>query len=153
MQTQPTVRQVDLEEPLVIYGRHFQGDYARSPQYITEVMELLKQAGIDYQPNKALGIYYDNPQQKSPEELRCFQGVFINDAAAAVPQSLEKFVLTGRYLYVNITGDPMRSIFEGYQVLFDYIGKNNTHLKSPAGYQVSTFEDGAMTTEIYMELA
>ena len=151
--TQPTVQQVVLTEPLVIYGKHFRGDYARSPQYITEVMDLLKQAGIDYQPNKALGIYYDNPQQTKAEELRCFQGVFVSDEAAAVPPALEKFVLTGKYLYISITGEPMRSIFEAYQILFDYIGKNNVHLKSPAGYQVSTFDDGVMTTEVYMEPA
>ena len=42
----------------------------------------------------------------------------------------------------------MKAIYEGYDALFNYIAENNVKLKSPAGYQVSTIDNGNIVTEI-----
>ena len=67
-------------------------------------------------------------------ELTSFQGVFVKDKNAKIPAALSVIQLSGKYLYVRVKGDPMQSIYKGYEALFNYISKNNIQLKSPAGY-------------------
>ena len=151
--TTPFVNTVTLNKPLVAAGKIFKGDYSNAQHYITDVQNELKEASVDFTPNKILGIYYDNPQNKKAEELTSFQGVFLQHANLKLPQGFNKIILSGNFLYVKVKGEPMKAIYEGYGALFSYIEKKNVQLKSPAGYQVSTFENGEITTEIYLELA
>jgi hypothetical protein len=150
----PEVKSIVLEKPLTAAGKIFTGDYAKSPDYINEVKRGLEKAGISFDQYKVMGVYYDNPQEKKAEELKSFQGVFLQNGNTEVPSSFEKLNLKGNVLYVRMTGgDIMKAIYDGYGALFNHIQKNALTLKSNAGYQVTTFENGTMTTEIYMELA
>jgi hypothetical protein len=47
----------------------------------------------------------------------------------------------------------MKSIYDGYGALFTHIQQNNIKLESPTGYQISTFENGTVITEIYMKMS
>ncbi|MEQ8425380.1 MAG: hypothetical protein RIA63_11770, partial [Cyclobacteriaceae bacterium] len=89
---------------------------------------------------------------KKPETLRSFQGVFLSKPDQAADHSLIKLSLKGNYLYTQVSGDPLKSIFDGYGAMFKYIEQHKVKLKSNTGYQISTFENGIVTTEIYMEL-
>ena len=149
----PQVTAIHLTEPITVVGKLFQGDYSKSQQFITEVITELTSASIPFIQGKVLGVYYDNPNEKNPEDLVSFQGVFAADPDIKLPNSLQALQLKGSYLYVKATGDIMTSIHEGYGALFSHISEHNVKLKSPAGYQVTTFENGTMTTEIYMALA
>jgi hypothetical protein len=68
-----------------------------------------------------------------------------------VDDPLIEMSISGSCLYIKVSGDPVKSIYEGYSAIFNYIRENNIVLKSTAGYQVSTFENGIITTEIYMQ--
>jgi hypothetical protein len=83
--------------------------------------------------------------------LRSFQGVFVTNQDENVPASLEKFELKGNYIFYKAGGDVQKAIQEGYSELFAYIANNKVSLKSSAGYQVITFNNGEFITEIYME--
>jgi hypothetical protein len=146
------VTSIKVPEPMIVAGKIFQGDYWNSQGYITEVKGDLEKASIPFVQTKVLGIYYDNPNEKKPGELRSFQGVFITDQKAKLPDSLELLSMRGNFLYVKSTGDIMKSIHECYSALFKFISERKVILKSPAGYQVLTFENGEVTTEIYMEI-
>lgn len=43
-------------------------------------------------------------------------------------------------------------LVRGYAALFEYIGQHSLQLKSNAGIQMVTFEEGIVQTEIYLEL-
>ncbi|CAN5644561.1 hypothetical protein BH11BAC1_BH11BAC1_09710 [soil metagenome] len=146
------VTTINLHEQLKVIGKTFIGDYSKSSQYIMEIQKELSDAGIPFIQTKVMGVYYDNPNEKKAEELKSFQGVFVTDPNAKIPASLTQLSLKGNYLYVKATGEIMNAIYEGYGALFIYIAEKAITLKSPAGYQVSTFENDEMTTEIYMEL-
>jgi DNA gyrase inhibitor GyrI len=141
-----------LSTPITAVGKVFIGDYAKSQQYVMELHDLLNQKSIPFITNKVMGVYYDNPQEKKPEDLKSFQGVFLNNPTQEVEPSLSKLSLKGNYLYTKVSGDPIKSIFDGYGALFKHIQENKVSLKSSTGYQVSTFENGAISTEIYMEI-
>jgi len=148
----PQVHILPVDKPITVLGKIFQGDYAKSKDYVFQIQQELLKEEVSFIPYKVMGVYYDNPQEKKPEELRSFQGVFLSDEDVKIPEGFEKVSLKGRYLYTKVKGDPMKAIFDGYGALFSYIQQNKSSLKTPAGYQVSTFENGEMTTEIYMEL-
>ena len=150
--SKPHVQTVELKDPIKVVGKHFKGDYGKSIQYIEEVQHDLKNEGIAFIPNKVFGIYYDNPQDTPPDELRSFQAVFTENDFNETESSLTHVELKGKYLYKKVTGDPMNALMEGYGALFNHIQNQTLVLKSNTGYQVSTFDNGAMTTEIYMEL-
>jgi hypothetical protein len=146
------VSTVFIDEPVISFGRHFTGDYSQSQKYILEVQDILKKEGIEYTPFKVMGIFYDNPQEKPASDLRSFHAVFPLPGFQNAQTSLERFEVKGKFLQVNVKGDPSISIMEGYGILFKYIQENRIRLKSPAGYQVSTFENGEVSTEILMEI-
>lgn len=146
------VTAINLHKPLTAIGKIFTGDYSKSSQYIMEIQKELTDAAIPFIQTKIMGVYYDNPNEKKAEELKSFQGVFVTDPNAKIPESLTTLSLKGNYLYVKATGEIMKAIHEAYGALFTHIAEKAITLKSPAGYQVSTFEAEGMTTEIYMEL-
>lgn len=148
----PQVITINLTKPITVIGKMFHGDYAKSYQYVTEVKDTLAKSSVHFIQNKVMGVYYDNPSEKKPEELKSFQAVFVRDPNSVIPDSLEKLQLIGNYIYVKITGDIMKAIHEGYGALFKYIAENRINLKSAAGYQVTTLENEEITTEIYMEI-
>jgi effector-binding domain-containing protein len=144
--------EINLPAPIKAYGKVFTGDYAKAVHYIREIQAALNKRSIPFIANKVMGVYYDNPEQTKAEDLRSFHGVFIvnNDREAEI--TLAPLEFSGKCLYIKVTGDPMRSIYEGYNVLFGYIKKNNVQLESNTGYQISSFEDGVIVTEIYMKI-
>ena len=150
--TLPHVVVVRIDRHIESVGKIFYGDYSNSPQWISKVQKELSLASISFLPDKVMGIYYDNPQEKSADQLKSFQGVFISDATARIPDSLYRVSLSGDYLYVRVSGDPIQSLFEGYRMLFEHVRAASTDLESTAGYQISTFDSGMVTTEIYMKL-
>lgn len=148
----PNVTTTEIKQPVIVLGKHFMGDYMLSQQYIMEVQDTLRKEGIDFIPFKVLGAFYDNPGQTPTAELRSFHAVFPQDSTQVDASSLERFELKGRFLQTVVTGDPVNSIMNGYNALFNYIHQNGIQLKSPAGFQISTFENGVITTEILMEI-
>jgi DNA gyrase inhibitor GyrI len=146
------VKSINLNTPLTAVGKSFTGDYAKSPQFVKEVQEILSGTYTPFIQNKVLGVYYDNPEKTKSEELRCFQGVFLEDERDKFDPSLSKLTLSGNYLYTKVSGDPSKIIYEGYNAIFRHIQENGIALKSSAGYQVSTFENDVITIEIYMEV-
>ena len=147
------INSISIEEPIVLLGRHFTGDYFNSQKYVTEVQEQIQREKIEFTPYKVAGIFYDNPQEKKADELRSFHAVFPTDKKSIGKSLLEKFELKGNFLQVKVVGDPSKTIFEGYGALFNYIRENGVQLKSNAGFQISSFENGQITTEILMELS
>ena len=137
---------------MLILGKSFIGDYAKSQQYVMEVQEELSRENIQYIPYKVVGIYFDNPAEKLSDTLRSFHGVFPQGEQSVENSSLEKKEFSGRFLYVQLKGDPSKVIYEGYGAIFDYLQQNKMQLRSNAGYQVSTFLNGVITTEIYLEI-
>jgi len=148
------VQEIKLSNPITAIGKVFIGDYGNSQQYITEVHDLLSQKSIPFIDNKVMGVYYDNPQDKKPEELRSFQGAFLSNQSDIdkIDSTLTQLTLQGNCIYTKISGDPIQSIFEGYGALFNYIQDQKITLRSNSGYQISTYENGRITTEIYMEV-
>lgn len=146
------VRTVTLSSPIVAVGKMFTGDYVKSPQYVSEVQEILSATFTPFIPNKALGVYYDNPEKTKAEELKCFQGVFLQDNGDNFDPSLSKLTLKGNYLYTKVTGDPAKIVYEGYNAIFRHIQEHGIALKSHSGFQVSTFENNQLSIEFYMEI-
>jgi effector-binding domain-containing protein len=145
-------QEITLSSPIKAYGKVFIGDYGKAPQYIGEVQAALNKTSTRFIPNKVMGVYYDSPEQKKTEDLKSFHGVFVRDNGLAAEITLDAVEFSGKCLYVKVSGDPMRSIYEGYNALFDYIKRNSVHLESTTGYQISTFESGVVITEIYMKI-
>lgn len=150
--TTPAVSIVTITEPMIVVGKTFVGDYAKSQQFVTEVQDILSSENTPFIPYKVMGIYYDNPQEKSPDTLRSFHGVFPQGEQSVKNSSLEKKELSGKFLYVQLQGDPSRVIYDGYAALFAHLQQHGIQLRSSAGYQISTFQDGEITTEIYLEI-
>jgi len=148
----PAVTIITITDPIVVLGRHFTGDYYHSQKYIMEIQDILKKEDIGFAPFKVFGIYYDNPGEKSEDELRSFHGVFPDTVSSLKKTSLETLKLTGKFIQTKVKGDPSTTIMEGYGALFSYIQQNGVKLKSQAGYQTSTYENGEMATEILMEI-
>ena len=147
-----TVKTINLDSTVIAVGKTFTGDYAKSPQFITEVQNILSKTSTAFVPNKALGVYYDNPEKKKAEELKCFQGVFLENGADKFDSSLYKLTLKGNYLYTKVAGDTSKIIYDGYNAIFSHIQEHGIALKSHSGFQISTFENNMLTIEIYMEV-
>jgi DNA gyrase inhibitor GyrI len=148
----PQVKEIEIDTAIVAVGKSFIGDYAASPKYASEVKSILAAAPLPFIPNKVLGVYYDNPENTPVENLKCFQGFFLENENDFIPPALSKLTLKGKYLYIKVSGDPTKIIFDGYNAIFGHIQENGIALKSSAGYQVSTFENNVVTIEIYMEV-
>jgi DNA gyrase inhibitor GyrI len=146
------VKTINLNDPITAVGKTFNGDYAKSPEFVMEVQALLTKTSTPFIPNKALGVYYDNPEKTKAEELKCFQGVFLQNETEKIDPSLSKLSLKGNYLYTKVTGEPSKIVYEGYNAIFGHIEEHGIALKSHSGFQVSTFENNALTIEIYMEI-
>jgi DNA gyrase inhibitor GyrI len=149
--SKPEVRIVELNEPIIVIGKHFKGDYSKSIEFITEVQKELADEGITFIPNKVFGIYYDNPQDTKADDLKSFQGVLPAKEFDQTSISLTTLEIDGKFIYTKVFGDPMNALMEGYGALFSHIQSENVQLKSNTGYQISTFENGELSTEIYME--
>jgi hypothetical protein len=147
------VRQIKVSDPIIIIGKLFYGDYSKSRQYVTDVETELKETSTPFIKQTVVGVYYDNPQEKNAADLKSFHGVIATPDISAIPETLTKLSICGDYLYVKVAGeDVMKAIYDGYNALFTHLQQKNLKLKSPAGYQISTFNDGNITTEIYLEL-
>lgn len=146
------VQIINISRPITGVGKTFKGDYANSPNFVMKVQEILAKTSTPFIPNKVLGVYFDNPEKTKPEELNSFHGVFLQNENARFDPSLSKLSLKGNYLYTKVSGDPSKVIYDGYKAIFSHIHKNGIALKSSAGFQVSTFENNAITIEIYMEI-
>jgi hypothetical protein len=147
------VEEIDMHGTSIALGRTFKGDYANSSSYIMEVMSELTALGIETLPNQTIGIFYDDPSKKAADLLMSFQGAFIKRPLKEVPQSFIQFLFTGRYLYIKLTdADIMKMIYEGYNMLFNYIKEKNIKLKSPSGYQVLSNMPNGFVAEILMEM-
>lgn len=148
----PRVQVVHIETPIEAVGKLFIGDYAASPKYASEVQSILAAAALTFIPTKVLGVYYDNPENVPVDNLKCFQGFFIENKNDFIPPELSALTLKGKFLYTKVCGDPAKIIFDGYNAIFCHIQENGIALKSSSGYQVSTFENNVITVEIYMEI-
>ncbi len=147
-----SVQQISIVNPIKAVGKTFTGDYSQSFAYIKEVQALLDALSVKWIPNKVLGIYYDHPAEKKPEDLRSFQGVFTEHDQSILTGTLSTLELKGSFLYTKVSGDPTQAIGDGYAALFEYIGQHSLQLRSNAGIQIVTFEKGIVQTEIYLEL-
>jgi DNA gyrase inhibitor GyrI len=146
----PVVAIITITEPVELIGRHFLGDYGASHKHIMEVQDSLKQHHIGFVPFKVFGIYYDDPMTKNASECRSFHAVFPEKMDEDLPQGLERFKLSGKFIQTILKGDPSKTIMMGYGALFNHIRQNGIKLASQAGYQISSFEHGEITTEILM---
>jgi|GEM_PF-3968735 len=146
------VKEVQIGEAITAVGKIFRGDYAKTQEYILEVKKELRERNIAVLPGKVMGVYYDNPQHTPADELASFQGVFLEDESADTGFLLHRLSLKGRYLFTKVSGDPTTSIMEGYSALFAYIRQHGAKPEMPAGFQISTMENGVISTEIYMKL-
>ncbi|HEX8019472.1 GyrI-like domain-containing protein [Mucilaginibacter sp.] len=147
-----TVQIITLNDPIKLVGKVFTGSYSDASLYVTAVQNELTAAQIPFIPYKICGIYYDDPQVTPAAEQRSFQGVVTEGNTDLSATLLTAIDIAGQFLYTKVTGDPMQSIMKGYGDLFAYIQAHQTKLKSNAGYQVLTFTEGQVITEIYMEL-
>src|SRR6478672_8805946 len=100
----PEVKEIIVSPPIEAIGKIFIGDYAKSPQYVTELHDLLNNKSIPFILNKVMGVYYDNPSEKKSEDLRSFQGVFLIHENDYCDRSFTKVSLKGRYLYTKVGG-------------------------------------------------
>ncbi|MFC0516778.1 hypothetical protein ACFFGT_21405 [Mucilaginibacter angelicae] len=148
-----TVQVIALNDPIKLVGKVFTGSYAGASSYVTAVQNELTAAQIPFIPYKICGIYYDDPEVTPAAEQRSFQGVVTEGNADLSATSLTAIDMAGLFLYTKITGDPMQAIMKGYGDLFAYIQAHQAKLKSNAGYQILTFSEGLVTTEIYMEIS
>lgn len=148
----PKVSRIQLPEPLVVIGKTFIGDYSDSSKYAAEVQAAAETSSINFEPLKVIGIYYDNPFEKPAAELKSFHGVFPTNPESAIQGSLEKLVLSGDFLSVTMQGNPSDPIMDGYNALFEYIRENNVQLKSAAGFQISSFNQGEISLQIMMQV-
>lgn len=62
--------------PYTFAYKEHKGSYTHTEEWINEVQKTLDKAGINH--TKGLGIYYDNPQNTTPEKLRCKSGCLIS---------------------------------------------------------------------------
>ncbi|WP_413666802.1 hypothetical protein ACEN9X_19980 [Mucilaginibacter sp. Mucisp86] len=147
-----TVQIIEVNNPIKLIGKIFTGSYAEASSYVTAVQNELTAAQIAFIPFKICGIYYDDPQVTPAAEQRSFQGVVSEGNADLSSTSLSAMDMAGTFLYTKVTGDPMKAIMKGYGDLFTYIKEHQIQLKSNAGYQILTFTEGEVTTEIYMEI-
>ncbi|SEO85602.1 hypothetical protein SAMN05192574_114101 [Mucilaginibacter gossypiicola] len=147
-----TVQLIALNNPIKLIGKVFTGNYAEASLYVTAVQNELTAAQIAFIPFKICGIYYDDPQVIPAAEQRSFQGVVSEGNVDLSSTSLSAIDMAGTFLYTKVTGDPMQAIMKGYGDLFAYIQTHQTQLKSNAGYQILTFAEGQVVTEIYMEI-
>lgn len=149
--TEIIVKKLNITTPIKVVGRVFYGDYSKSAEFIQMVQSELNKEGIPWKPNKVFGVYYDNPNDKNMDELKSFQGVFIEDRHSIEFTNLLKLELRGYCAYAKVSGS-IDAIYDGYKAIFNYLRSNNLALKSNVGYQISSFENGVVDTEIYMEL-
>jgi hypothetical protein len=147
-----TVKVIEVKNPIRVIGKVFTGSYAGASSYVTAVQNELTAAQIPFIPYKICGIYYDDPQVTPAAEQRSFQGVVSEGNTDLSATSLTAIDMAGLFLYTKVTGDPMQAVMKGYGDLFAYIQAHQTKLKSNAGYQILTFTEGQVVTEIYMEI-
>jgi hypothetical protein len=147
-----TVKVIEVKNPIRVTGKVFTGSYAGASSYVTAVQNELTAAQIPFIPYKICGIYYDDPQVTPAAEQRSFQGVVSEGNTDLSATSLTAIDMAGLFLYTKVTGDPMQAVMKGYGDLFAYIQAHQTKLKSNAGYQILTFTEGQVVTEIYMEI-
>jgi len=148
-----TVQIIAISNPIKLIGKVFTGSYSGASSYVTAVQNELTSAQIPFIPYKICGIYYDNPEVTPADEQRSFHGVVTEGNTDLSETSLTAIDMMGTFLYTKVTGDPMQAIMKGYGDLFAYIQAHQTKLKSNAGYQILTFSEGLITTEIYMEIS
>jgi effector-binding domain-containing protein len=153
MSNLPKVKRITLEKQIVAVCKEFFGPYEKAPEYVTEMKNYLSRAGIPYKPHEVLGVYFDNPQEKKPEELRSFQGVVVEKEVEVKPPYFVYTMKKGtEYLYTKVKGNPMEVIPAGYMAIFNYMGLHKIKAGTSGGHQYVTMEEGMVAFEIFLEI-
>lgn len=153
MTATPTVERIALQQEIVSICREFFGPYENVKEYVTEVESYLRTNNIPFLPYSVFGVYFDDPTQKKPGELRSFQGVVVEKPVAVATPYFIYRMKRGDYLYTKVGGNPAKSIPAAYGALFQYMTSNKIMAGATGGHQHVTMEHGQVTFEIYLEIA
>ena len=153
MTATPTVERITLQQEIVSVCREFFGPYENVKEYVTEVESYLRKNNIPFPPYNVFGVYFDDPSQKKPEEMRSFQGVVVEKPVTVAAPYFIYRMKRGDYLHTKVGGNPAESIPGAYGALFQYMGTNKIMAGASGGHQHVTMENGQVMFEIYLEIA
>lgn len=149
----PKVEKITFDEDVITVCREFRGPFENSQQNTMQVTEYADKAGIAYEPYFAIGVYWGDPANDKPEELRSYHGVKVKSAPKVEPPHFVYTMKKGtEYLHTQVKGDPAKTIPAGYVALFNYMGLNNIRAGASGGHQLMRMEDGEMIIDIYLEI-
>ena len=153
MNNLPEVKRVTVEEEVITVSKEFFGPYEKVRDYVNEVKNHLATQNIPSIPYKVLGVYFDDPRQKKPEELRSIQGVAVEkEVEVQAPYFIYK-LKRGEYLYTKVSGNDAEVIPAAYMALFQYMGEHKIQAGATGGHQLVTMEDGKVVFEISLAIA
>jgi len=150
MSALPEVERITLSKEIVAVCREFFGPYEQAPAYVTDVEKYLEAQKIPSLPFNAFGVYFDDPSQKRPEELRSYQGVLVEKEVEVKPPYFVYKMKQKEYLHT--TASPQEALPAGYLALFNYMGLHHIRAGSTGGHQHVTMKDGQVVFDIYLEI-
>ncbi len=153
MSATPNVERITLQREIVSVCKEFFGPYENVKEYVTEVESYLRKNNIPFPPYNVFGVYFDDPSQKKPEELRSFQGVVVEKPVTVTAPYFLYTMKRGEYLYTKVGGNPAESIPAAYGAMFHFMETNKIMAGATGGHQHVTMENGEVMFAIYLEIA
>lgn len=122
-------------EPMYALVQQQQGPYEQYPEILEELIPVIEEAGIEL-TGAPFGIYYDDPAQTKPEELRWVVGFPVAEDVAA-PEGLEaKEYDGGQVALTTVYGEPNWEETTVYDELYTFIAEQGL---IPAGPMVEVY--------------
>ncbi|MBN1180948.1 MAG: GyrI-like domain-containing protein [Bacteroidales bacterium] len=138
------VREVDGFH-MVYY--EFKGPYDQAFGEFMSLMEYLASNNIEMGPN-ALGIFYDDPQDVAPENLRSDVGFMVKSPAPSGEKF--KYKKVEGFKAVSVKYYSMEDIQKAYESLGEYLVQSDLTPKGPAYEIYYSSDPNVVDTEILM---
>ncbi|MCF2904759.1 AraC family transcriptional regulator [Octadecabacter sp. CECT 8868] len=144
-------------DPMTLAALSHRGPYSEGSVAYQKVATIMTTGGHWPNTRGMAGVYYDDPNEVAPENLRSHAGVIW--AGGEVPEGLEAVDLAGGDYAVLTFKGPYAGLGQAYDYLFgDWLTESQARLRDSPSFEVylndpTTTAPDDLLTEIFMPLA
>mmetsp|Transcript_19208 Transcript_19208/g.25307 ORF Transcript_19208/g.25307 Transcript_19208/m.25307 type:complete len:174 (-) Transcript_19208:151-672(-) len=122
---------IKVSKKVFLFEKHV-GPYKNVGKTFQRVCKLASEKGIKF--NQMIGVYYDDPKEKKPSELRCEVGAVVDDSEESIQKIEQKLIdlpglevkilpeMKGEAVWFPFKG--IISIMIGVNRVYNFLGKH-----------------------------
>lgn len=130
--------------PYKVIGKESVGPYKNVVKVITGVVDQLKKEGMN--PERTVGIYYDDPRKVEESKLRAFGGVTV-EPSTTTPEGLTATTIPlATYITTTYVGHPLVGVFKVYPAVHKYLIAHEYEISGPV-VEMYTRADKKISTQ------